>query len=85
VHATGLYWLQITRRVSFTKLDLKDAAAAFALLNLNFPAPLPVEVDLMKRIHDNMFRAEVLRLRNEDFSSFEEHAFVLLREGLTSF
>ncbi|MDD2436430.1 MAG: bifunctional fucokinase/fucose-1-phosphate guanylyltransferase [Massilibacteroides sp.] len=69
----------------FYQLDLKDAAGAFVRHQLDLPAPLPVDVDLMKRIHDNMFRAEVLHLRNEDFSFFEEQAFKLLREGLAAF
>lgn len=38
----------------------------------------------MKRIHDAMFRSEVLRLRGEDGSKYDTKAFSLLREGLLS-
>ena len=50
---------------------------------MELPAPLPVEAPLMTRIHDAMFRSEVLRLTGRDGSADCRRAFGLLREGLT--
>lgn len=69
----------------FYQLDLKDAAAAFVRHQIALPAPLSEEMPLMKRIHDRMFRAEVLRLQGVDFEKEEKQAFSLLQEGLTGF
>ena len=55
----------------FYQLDLDHAAADFARHQIPMPAELPQEAPLMTRIHDAMFRGE------------REHAFGLLREGLT--
>lgn len=69
----------------FYQLDLRDAADAFVRHKIALPASLPEEMPLMKRIHDRMFRAEVLRLRGADFEQEEKKAFTLLQEGLTGF
>lgn len=66
----------------FYQLDLKDAARSFAKDRIALPAPLLPDASLMKRAHDSMFRAEVLRLSGKDFSKEEGLAFSLLREGL---
>ena len=66
----------------FYQLDLKDAAQSFVQNKIDLPAPLPHDAPLMKRIHDNMFRAEVLRLQGKEFEQEEKQSFTLLQEGL---
>ena len=67
----------------FYQIDLDDAAREFARGGIGLPAPLPAGAQLMTRIHDAMFRSEVLRLTGRDGSEEEKRAFGLLREGLT--
>lgn len=66
----------------FYQLDLKDAAHSFVQNKLNLPAALPEDAPLIKQVHDNMFRAEVLRLQGREFEQEEKTAFTLLQEGL---
>lgn len=66
------------------QLNLKDLAEKFAEGGFPLPAPLPEDAQLMTRIHDAMFRSEVLRATDPQQSTAEEaKAFGLLREGLT--
>lgn len=68
----------------FYQINLKDTAHKFAEFRLPLPSPLPEETPLMTRIHDAMFRSEVLRDTDATASAREEEkAFSLLREGLT--
>lgn len=67
----------------FYQTDLDDAAREYARGGISMPAPLPGGAPLMTRIHDAMFRSEVLRLTGRDGSEEEKRAFGLLREGLT--
>ena len=67
----------------FYQTDLDDAAREYARGGISLPAPLPGGAPLMTRIHDAMFRSEVLRLTGRDGSEEEKRAFGLLREGLT--
>lgn len=67
----------------FYQLDLKDAAAAFVKNKIPLPPSLLPDAPLMKRIHDSMFHAEVLRLQDKDFRKEERNAFALLQGGLT--
>lgn len=67
----------------FYQIDLDDAAHEYAREGICLPAPLPAQAPLMTRIHDAMFRSEVLRLTGRDGSEEERRAFGLLREGLT--
>lgn len=68
----------------FYKLDLADAARAFA----TSPAPLPDEPDaeagdLMQGVHHHMFRAEVRRLRDDaSWQDDQSRSFELLREAI---
>ena len=55
----------------FYQLDLDDAAREFKAFHLPLPPPLADDAPLMTRIHDAMFRGD------------SDHAFSLLREGLT--
>ncbi len=68
----------------FYQTNLKDMAQKFADKDLQLPVSLPVEAPLLVRVHDAMFRSEVLR--NTDAAAAEQYAgtaFGLLREGLT--
>ena len=56
----------------FYQLDLDDAARTFHEHGLPMPDALPDDAPLMTRIHDAMFRGD------------SQHAFGLLRQGLTS-
>ena len=67
----------------FYQTDLDDAAREYARGGISLPAPLPGGAPLMTRIHDAMFRSEVLRLTGRDGSEEEKRAFGLLRAGLT--
>lgn len=72
------------RRSVFYQSNLKDMAAKFHANRWELPAPLPADAPLMTRIHDAMFRAETLRVRDyEKSAAYETEAFGLLREGLT--
>lgn len=68
----------------FYQIDLDEAAHAFADNNIPLPEELPSDAPLMKRIHDAMFRSEVLRLRGENGDDYDKKAFGLLRDGLLS-
>lgn len=71
-------------RSVFYQSNLKDMAQRFSALKLQLPANLPANAPLMTRIHDAMFRSEVLRTVNaEESKRFEAKAFGLLRDGLT--
>lgn len=77
-------WLLLAKnheKSVFYQLDLADAAAAFVADRLPLPPLLPAEAPLMKRIHDYMFHAKVLRLRGEKGTAEQEQAFALLRDG----
>ena len=80
----------------FYQIDLEDAAHDFHRYHLAEPLPISEHAPLLIRIHDNMFRSELSRLRESSASSiplglagqtassqYEEKAFSLLREGLT--
>lgn len=68
----------------FYQLDLDDAAREFAKNEIPLPKPLDEDEPVMKRIHDAMFRSEVLRLAGKDGRAYDAQAFSLLREGLLS-
>lgn len=68
----------------FYQLDLDDAAKEFAQDNIPLPEPLSDKEPVMKRIHDAMFRSEVLRMEGKDGKNYETQAFSLLRQGLLS-
>lgn len=71
------------RKSVFYQSDLLDMAGEYCKNNLPLPEPLDESEPLLKRISDNMFRAQVSNMRGEDGSSYEKKAFSLLREGLT--
>lgn len=66
----------------FYQVDLDDAAHTFASDGIPLPKPIAVDEPLMTRIHDAMFRSEVLRLEGLDGKEEEKRAFELLREGI---
>lgn len=68
----------------FFQTDLGDAAVEFVKHGVKTPSPIDEDNALITRIHDNMFRAEVKRLRNEDDTQEAQEAFRLLRHGLTA-
>lgn len=74
------------RHSVFYQVDLHDAAKEFFLYDV--PAPLPIDENapLLTRIHDNMFRSELARLRSDDVEATkaEDQSFTLLRQGLIS-
>ncbi len=71
-------------RSVFYQLNLKNAAEEFAANHLPIPEPLPEQTPLMTRIHDRMFRSQLLKLQGKDGTIEEQKAFQLLREGLIS-
>lgn len=81
------------RHSVFYQVDLDDAAHEYAANGLSLPQPVAADAPLMKRIHDAMFRSEVLRLSAENNNNsadselagkYDAEAFSLLRQGLTA-
>ncbi len=73
------------QRSVFYQTNLKDMAAKYVAGKWTLPEQLTADAPLMTRIHDAMFRAEVLRPTDEAQSShYERQAFALLREGLVA-
>ena len=68
----------------FYQLDLSDAAESFAKDKIVLPKALPEDNPLMKRIHNHMFRSQVMKILGEAYKEEEQKAFALLREGLVS-
>ena len=77
----------------FYQIDLEDTARAFAQNNLSLPQPLGDDEPLLTRIHDAMFRSEVMRwneergVRSTEYGAkkqWSDEAFALLRKGLTA-
>lgn len=72
------------RKSVFYQTNLKDMAQRFDSLHLPMPEALPADAPLMTRIHDAMFRSEMMRPTDEAQAAiYEKQAFSLLREGLT--
>ena len=72
------------RKSVFYQTNLKDMAQRFTASGLELPEQLPADAPLMTRIHDAMFRSEVLRSTSADeAAAYGDKAFSLLREGLT--
>ncbi|MBR1463037.1 MAG: bifunctional fucokinase/L-fucose-1-P-guanylyltransferase [Prevotella sp.] len=76
----------------FYQVDLEDAARDFATYRIGEPLPISTQAPLLTRIHDSMFRSELMRRSAPDAtdkdgellsSRYEQKAFSLLREGLT--
>ena len=72
------------RHSVFFQCDLHDAAKEFAEGGLSLPKPIGMDNTLLTRIHDHMFRSEVLRLTGKDGDKHSAEAFRLLSEGLTA-
>ena len=66
----------------FYQLDLSDAAESFAKDKIVLPKALPEDNPLMKRIHNHMFRSQVMKISGVAYTVEEQKAFALLREGL---
>lgn len=71
------------RHSVFYQSDLEDAAREYARRQIDLPQPLEEATPLLTRARDAMFRAETERNSGRDGRKYEEHAFALLREGLT--
>lgn len=70
----------------FYQIDLEQAAHEFVCNDIPLPTPLPESEPLMLRIHDAMFRAEVISKRENGSLSQNDQAnkaFALLIQGLT--
>lgn len=63
----------------FYQLDLKNAAFIYQKSGLPLPPELPENTALLTRLHDQMFRSEVLGSANPLAKVYEEKAFELLR------
>ena len=68
----------------FYQLDLADAAHAFAEAEIPLPSVLSETQPLLKRIHNHMFRAQVMKQQQLPYEPEEQAAFSLLREGLVA-
>jgi galactokinase/mevalonate kinase-like predicted kinase len=77
------------RHSIFYHLDLEQLAVDWSASGLALPAELPESAPEMTRIHDQMFRAEVMRVRGMGdgvrgmgYEVWEERAFQILQESL---
>jgi galactokinase/mevalonate kinase-like predicted kinase len=68
----------------FFQTDLEDNAKMFVENNLQIPSPVNDDSPLLQRIHDNMFRSEVARLKGHGGEKESAEAFKLLRDGLVT-
>lgn len=66
----------------FYQIDLADAAKSFAEGQLPIPSELSSNQPLIKRIHNHMFRARVMKLSGQQYLEEERKSFALLRDGL---
>lgn len=67
----------------FFQTDLHNAAQEFAEGGLEVPEAIGENNPLLTRIHDNMFRSELLRITGKGGEKEEKAAFNLLCQGLT--
>lgn len=68
----------------FYQTNLYDAAREFVNNNIPLPQKIGENQPLLTRIHDAMFRSEVLRLSGKDGAeAWDDTAFRLLQQGLT--
>ncbi|MBR1838291.1 MAG: bifunctional fucokinase/L-fucose-1-P-guanylyltransferase [Bacteroidaceae bacterium] len=73
------------RKSIFYQTNLADMAQHFVTHGLTAPSSLPEDAPLMMRIHAEMFRSEIARLRGDATATeASAHAFELLAEGLTA-
>ena len=71
------------RQSIFYHLDLEATAAVYAASAAPLPVDPAADADLMERVHDRMFRAAVLRRRNDgEADGLEQQAFLLLRNAM---
>ena len=68
----------------FYQIDLEDVAKDYANYGIVLPKPIGESNPLLRRIHDSMFRSEVLRLREDRGQQESATAFNLLKQGLTA-
>lgn len=70
-------------RSVFFRLDLQHTAGLFAAADQPLPPPLSPGPDVMRHVHDRMFRAAVRRQRGErNWEREEAAAFALLRDAM---
>ena len=67
----------------FYQIDLQEAARDFAAHNIPEPDIISDNAPLLTRIHDSMFRSELVRFNGKEYQLYEDKAFSLLRDGLT--
>lgn len=72
------------KRSVFYQTNLLDMASKFHKFGLEAPAQIDESEPLLKRINDQMFRSQLLRLQGHDSAENEQKAFSLLKEGLTA-
>ncbi len=67
----------------FYQLDLSDAAESFAKDKIVLPKALPEDNPLMKRIHNHMFRSQVMKISGVAYKEEEQKGFRFVAgEGL---
>lgn len=64
----------------FYQIDLEDAAKEFVSNDIPAPKAISEKAPLLTRIHDAMFRSQVLKNKGEDYKEEEDKAFALLRQ-----
>ncbi len=68
----------------FYQADLRSIAKDFVKGNLDLPPELPDSEPPTIRFRDQMFRAEVLKLKENKGEEHEKNAFAILRESIVS-
>lgn len=82
IQALPLMAANYTKSV-FYQTNLQQTAATYAAHDLPLPDKLPNETSPLLRMHDAMFRTEVLRLQGKEYQHEEARAYALMRETLT--
>ncbi len=72
------------KRSIFYQLDLDKLADLYNDAGLPPPGKIDRDSSVMNRIHNNMFISRILKKSGKEWKSFEDEAFTLLREGMTS-
>lgn len=66
----------------FYQLDLEKLADDYHAFGIELPPDLGTDAPVVKRIHNYMFKARVLELRNENGAGYEQKAFSLLKASI---
>lgn len=68
----------------FYQLDLDDAAHKYVAFDLEAPAALPADDQVVRRIHNHMLRSRIEQLSGREYRADEQAAFGIMRDSILS-